>query len=245
MGEYFAGNYTGEPFKLFGAAHLTMLALIALFTFWLIRSAMQTDERTRRVQRYALAVVVLLNELAWHLWHWYIGVWSVEIMLPFHLCSVLVYLSAFVLITKNYTGYEFIYFMGLAGAAQALITPDAGIYGFPHFRFFQLFVSHGIIVITALYMTFVYHYRPTWQSLARVLIGMNIYMVFVGLLNWRLGSNYMFIAHKPYTPSLIDFLGPWPWYIVSLEALAVILCVLLYLPFALKDRKNRAEPVTA
>jgi hypothetical integral membrane protein (TIGR02206 family) len=62
-------------------------------------------------------------------------------------------------------------------------------------------------------------------------------MALVGVVNWLLGSNYLFIAHKPDTPSLIDVLGPWPWYILSLEALALVLCLGLYLPYALRDRR--------
>jgi uncharacterized membrane protein YwaF len=41
--------------------------------------------------------------------------------------------------------------------------------------------------------------------------------------------------HPPETPSLIDLLGPWPWYILSLEAIGLVTCVILYLPFAIKD----------
>jgi len=54
-------------------------------------------------------------------------------------------------------------------------------------------------------------------------------------------SNYMFIAHKPDTPSLLDVLGPWPWYILSAEAVGLAVGLLLYLPFALRDWK--AQPV--
>lgn len=34
-----------------------------------------------------------------------------------------------------------------------MLTPDAGLYGFPHVRFFQIFISHGSIVAAAVYMT--------------------------------------------------------------------------------------------
>jgi uncharacterized membrane protein YwaF len=47
-------------------------------------------------------------------------------------------------------------------------------------------------------------------------------MIFVGLVNWAIGSNYMFIARKPDTPSLIDVLGPWPLYIIWLEPILKI-----------------------
>jgi hypothetical integral membrane protein (TIGR02206 family) len=72
-------------------------------------------------------------------------------------------------------------------------------------------------------------------------VGANLYMLLVGLVNALIGSNYLFIAHKPYTPSLLDVLGPWPWYILSAEAVGLAVGLLLYLPFALRDWK--AQPV--
>jgi hypothetical integral membrane protein (TIGR02206 family) len=62
-------------------------------------------------------------------------------------------------------------------------------------------------------------------------------MVAIGIINWLIGSNYLFIAHKPATASLIDVLGPWPWYILSLEAIGLVLCLLLYLPYAIHDQR--------
>ncbi|MDH3865332.1 MAG: YwaF family protein, partial [Gammaproteobacteria bacterium] len=56
----------------------------------------------------------------------------------------------------------------------------------------------------------------------------------------RLGlSNYMDTGQKPATPSLLDMLGPWPWYLLAGELIAVLLVLLLYLPFALADRRAR------
>lgn len=64
--------------------------------------------------------------------------------------------------------------------------------------------------------------------------------------NALLGSNYMFIARKPDDPSLIDVLGPWPWYILSLEAVGLAICFILYLPFAIKDwQAKRAQQTEA
>jgi hypothetical integral membrane protein (TIGR02206 family) len=145
------------------------------------------------------------------------------------------------LITKSYRLYEFAYFLGIGGATQALLTPSLGIYGFPHFRFFQIFIAHGSIVTAAIYMTVIEQYRPYWTSLLHAVVGANLYMLLVGLVNALIGSNYMFIAHKPDTPSLLDVLGPWPWYILSAEAVGLAVGLLLYLPFALRDWK--AQPV--
>jgi len=130
------------------------------------------------------------------------------------------------------------------GALQALLTPDIGAYNFPHFRFFQVFLSHGLIIVGALHMTIVEGNRPTGASLKRVFLWLNGYMIFVFLINLLVGGNYLFIMHKPETASLLDLFGPWPVYIFAAEGVAFITFFLLYAPFWVMDRRaalNRLE----
>jgi hypothetical integral membrane protein (TIGR02206 family) len=94
-------------------------------------------------------------------------------------------------------------------------------------------------------MSAVEGYRPTWRSIRKVLLGGNLYLLLVGLINWMLGSNYLFIAHKPETASLLDVLGPWPWYILVMEALALVMTLLLYLPYVIKDWNASRSPQPA
>jgi len=236
----FAKDFRGDPFVIFYPPHLAALGIVILVNILLVRFGRGADPQTRRNIRYTIAAILIANEAAWHVWNWSVGQWTIQTMLPLHLCSVMVFASAVMLTTLNYTIYELLYFLGIAAATQALLTPDVGVYGFPHFRFFQTFISHGLIVTTAIYMTLVEGYRPYWRSLVRVLVLGNLYMIVIFGINMVLGSNYLFIARKPDTPSLIDVLGPWPWYILSLEAIAAVLCFLLYLPFAMRDRKVQA-----
>lgn len=240
MTQFFAKDYTGGAFELFGSAHLVALALVLLINLVIVASRKRFTDLGKKRFRFGLAALLVINELAFHLWNYSIGQWTIQTMLPLHLCSVLVWVSAYMLLTRSYSIYEFAYFLGIGGAIQALLTPDAGIYGFPHFRFFQTIISHGAIVTAAIYMTLVEGYRPYWSSLVRVAIWGNIYMAAVGIVNWLVGSNYLFIARKPDTASLIDMLGPWPWYILSLEVVAILMCLALYLPYAVRDRRIKA-----
>ena len=240
MNEFFSGEYHGEPFVLFGAAHLIALAILAAINLALPQLRAR-DEITQRAFRYTLAAILLVDEALWHLWNWTTGIWSLQYTLPLHVCSLMVFASAYLLVTKNYRVYEFIYFFGIGAATQALLTPDAGIYGFPHFRFFQVMISHGAIVTTAIYMTIVEGLRPTLSSFARVAMGGLAYMAVIYPINLLLGSNYLFIMHKPETPTLIDLMPPWPVYIAVMIAIAFTVFFLLYLPFAISDwRQARA-----
>ncbi len=243
MGEYFAKDYQGGEFILFSPPHLAALAVILVINLLVIFFGKRLSARNRQIARYTLAGILVVNETAWHVWNIVNGQWTIQTMLPLHLCSALVWAGAYMLVTRSYTIYEYCYFMGIAGAFQALLTPDAGIYGFPHFRAFQTFISHGCIILSAIFMTFVEGYRPTWKSLGRVAIGINIYLVAVFVLNLLIGSNYLFVAHKPETASLIDMLGPWPLYILALEAIGLVCSLILYLPYAIRDW--RAAKVTA
>ncbi|GEM_PF-3769500 len=73
--------------------------------------------------RWAFAIIIVLNESALHVWSAYWGIGDIQTMLPLHACSVIIWLSAYMLITKNYTIYELVYFIGLGGAMQAVLTP--------------------------------------------------------------------------------------------------------------------------
>jgi len=238
MPDFFAAGYQGGAFELFGATHFAALGALIVLNIFLL-SFKNASDGTKSAIRWTLALILLVNEIAWHYWNYAVGKWTIQTMLPLHLCSLLVWLGALMLMTKNYRIYEFMYFMGIAGAIQALATPGLGIYGFPHFVFFQYFISHGLIITSAIYMTVVEGFRPTWKSLARVAIWMNIYVIIVYFINVAIHSNYLMINYKPNTPSLLDLLPDWPIYILYMELIGVISILLLYLPFAAKDLRDR------
>jgi len=240
MEKYFSLHYDGPPFELFGVGHLTALGIVALFSLSFIYFRRIWGERERKIARWTLATMLVVNETALHIWSAYWGIWNIQTMLPLHLCSVMVWTSAIMLLTKNYGIYEMVYFLGIGGAMQALLTPaDAANYNFPHFRLLQTFIAHGLLTAIGVYMTLVEGYRPTLESFKRVFIWTNIYMLPVFFLNLAIGSNYLFIASKPSFPTLLDMLAPWPWYILELEVIGFAIFFLLYMPFLIKDMRAK------
>jgi hypothetical integral membrane protein (TIGR02206 family) len=239
----FSLEYPGHEFVFFSPPHwLALLVLAVIFSsIWLFRNwfaSPKVDLRTR----WVIAILLITQELSLNLWHVSIGDWDAGSTLPLHLCGVGILLAAFLMINRNYLLYELVYFWGLGGAIQALLTPDIGIYGYPHYRYFQFFLSHGTLIFASLYMTWIGGMRPSHRSIWKVMGITNIYMVIIAGFNYLVDGNYLFICHKPVNGSISDILGPWPWYILSLEVVALISFYLYYSPFALKDwiEKQRA-----
>jgi hypothetical integral membrane protein (TIGR02206 family) len=242
MERYFAYHYEGPALELFSVGHWLAIGVVTAIVVFLIWGWRNPDESSRRRARLFIAGIMVLNEIGWHAWNITNGAWSLQEHLPLHATSLSIWGSIFVLVTRNYRVYEVVFFIGIVGAVQALITPAAGDYGLPHYRAFQTLISHGMIVVAMVYMTAIEGLRPHWSSIWRTMIAINVLMLIVSGINVLLGSNYMFTLHKPATASLFDAMGPWPWYLLSAELLAVILFSLLYLPFALADRRQTNAP---
>ena len=191
--------------------------------------------------RYLTAFIMLFHSFSFQIWSICIGSFTLKYSLPLHLCDVAVILCAIMLLTKNKYLFEVIYFWGLGGSLLAILTPDIS-QSFPHFIFINYFLSHGGIITCVLFMIIVENYSVNLKSVLRVFILTNVYMLFIAGVNLILKSNYLYICAKPNNPSLIDLLGPWPWYILSLEGVCITVFLILYLPFAFKGLKGISKP---
>ncbi len=234
MTRYLEADYQGAAFDLFGAGHLIAMALVAGIVAYLVWGWQRPTEAGKRRARLLIVSAMIANEIAWQSWNIAYGTWSLGLNLPLHLCGVSIYSTMYMLLTRDYRPFEIIFFVGLVGGSQALITPPAGEYGLPHFRAFQTLMSHGMLVIALVFIAAVEGRRPTWASIWKTMLALNVYLVIVSAINYLLDSNYMFTMRKPDTASLFDHMGPWPWYLLTAEFLALALFVLLYLPFALR-----------
>ncbi len=243
--DYFVADYKGPPFALFGPGHLLSLALLGVLALALMQLRGSGDHARRRA-RIGLALSMATAELSWHWWSLtFVGAWQPSTMLPLHLCTALAWTAIYAMFTLDVIAYEFVYFFGIGGPLQAILTPDAGQYGLPHFRAVQTMTSHGLVICAALYLTVVEGMRPSARSIPRVILGVLVYMVFVTVVNVAVDGNYMFTLHKPPTASVLDSLGPWPWYLLPMIGLGIVNCLLLYAPFAWIDRRRARTAMTS
>ena len=65
----------------------------------------------------------------------------------------------------------------------------------------------------------------------RVLLWTNAYAAAVGVVDWALDANYLFLREKPAAVTVLDWMGPWPVYLVVADAAALLLFLALDVPF--------------
>jgi hypothetical integral membrane protein (TIGR02206 family) len=225
----------GEPgFTIFSMEHLLCVFLILLvpFVMYIFRSYLRKTALIKQVLFWGLIV----SEAFYHIWALYNDMWSVKIYLPLQLCSLNVWLSILLLKTENKKLFAFVYLFGFTGALQAVLTPELWQQAWS-FRFIQFFLVHGLIIWTAMYFAIIEKYRITWSHFFFAFMMLNGFAVGTYIINICLKSNYMFLMNKPVNASLLDYLGPYPRYILSLEFVAFVLGLLVFI--FIKDHSNK------
>ena len=205
--------------------HIGALAAIAVFCV----IAVIVAQKSPGVWIKALAVVLVVDEVSW--WVYLLAggqpgsrlAWS----LPLQLCDAGIFVAGFALWFRRQWLVEVTYFWGLTGTLQALLTPDLPQH-FPTYPYFQYYIAHGGVVAAALLMVFGLGLHPRRSAVARVAAITVGYAAFVGLVDTLTGANYMYLRSKPATPTLLDVMGPWPWYIVAAGVCALVLFAALH-----------------
>ncbi|MEX1113708.1 MAG: TIGR02206 family membrane protein, partial [Akkermansiaceae bacterium] len=223
-----------RSFQTFSQEHLiTAVIGLAIVAAFLIAGKKGGESR-----RMATTLLIFLNLSSFPLsllaWLTLDAPKSLDNFLPLHLCDIATFTAGFALLTKRPLLCAMTYFWGLAATFQALLTPAISV-GFPHFPFVMFFIQHFAIVATALYLPIVIGWRPRqplWKGPLEIFVWSVIYLIFAMAVNYGLGTNFGFASRPPDNPSLIDHLGPWPWYLFSMQAIAVVFFLLLALPFA-------------
>jgi hypothetical integral membrane protein (TIGR02206 family) len=214
---------------LFGFVHLLILAAVPLFAALLVALQRKLPSATRPL-RNVLAVSLFLSSALGFGYFALHGDRMFPDHVPLDLCDVSLFLLIAALLTLKPLIFDLAYYYALAGASMSLLTPNLTDTT-PAIMSVQFFVDHGLMVATVLYMVWSRQARPRPWSVARAMLAVNIYAAFIFAFDTLFDTDYMFLRAKPDTVSLLTFLGPWPWYILATEPVAVTLFLLLYLPF--------------
>lgn len=216
-----------NSFARFGVSHLLAVAIIvaaAITASWAAHHA-----PARRFIRIALSIILGATTIAYLISEWVRGTLTGLDFLPLHLSDFAVFLAIFALLTLRQRAAELLYFLSIA-ELLAIVTPDVDR-GFRDPLTVIFFILHGGTLVAAIFLTFGFRLRPQKRAVIRALLFLNVYAGFAALVNVTLGTNFLYLQRKPAQASPLDWMGPWPWYLVAAEIVAAILFSIANVPF--------------
>ena len=156
--------------------------------------------------------------------------------MPFELCTINAYLVGIILIfSPSFVIFEVVYFWVMAGTIQGIITPRL-FTGYPHYLFFEYFITHVGIVLATIFLIYRYNWKLTWLSLWKSLLWLQVPALINLVFDFTFDVNYMFMNELPKVPTLLNHFGEWPWYILASEVFALIIFSVCLIPFLIKDK---------
>lgn len=91
---------------------------------------------------------------------------------------------------------------------------------------------HVLIVWSALLLVPGLLILPTWHTYRQTVAITLVWAASVFAYNAIAGSNYGYLNRLPKSASLLDYLGPWPLYVVLEVAIVAVVWALLTWPWA-------------
>ena len=212
------------------------MSLSILVSFGIIQIAIRIPPDKRKILMMILGFTLIIIELMQQLYLNHLGLWSLKTSLPIHLCGISGILAGIMMFRSSHYGFEFLALIGSPGALHALLTPQLN-HGTIPFLIFKYYVSHAGIVLVPLFLAVVLGYRIKRSSWYRVLLLCQVLLIIIGLTNYFIGANYMYLAEKPLVNNPM-VVGEWPWYILGFEILGLVHILIFYYGY----RKFRPLP---
>ncbi|HCE33375.1 MULTISPECIES: TIGR02206 family membrane protein [Fusobacterium] len=223
-----------DKFILFSNEHLITVGIGFISCILLVFLGFFTEKKATFAKIVAIAVLgVKIAELLFR--HHYYGE-TVAQLLPLHLCPIVIILSIFMMFFHSEVLFQPVYFWSI-GAFFAILMPDIRD-GMSNFASQSFFITHFFILFSTAYAFVHFRFRPTKAGFLcsfLLLVTLAFIMYFV---NNKLGTNFLYVNHPPVTKSLMDFMGPWPYYIFSLAGIDIAISFFMYLPFR-KNKKSK------
>ena len=185
---------------------------------------------------WIIGCVLLFRAVMIHPYQFYLGKWSMQASIPLHLCSMSAIFSALLLFKYNQLMYEFLVLIGIAGAIISFITPEFTL-GTEGLLFYEYYVSHGGIIVSGLFLTYVLGHRPRRGSWINIFLAGQLLVILVTALNWVMGANYMYTCERPIVDNPL-IIGPWPYYFLGFEIIGLVVILISYYIFYKPVKNN-------
>ena len=212
--------------RQFSDAHLAALAVLAVTVGLSVWAPRRHPGPWIVPAARTLALVIFAGWAGEYVADIVLGTWTVRYTLPLQLTDAVSVVAILALWTRRARLIELVYFWSLTATLQALLTPDLAN-SFPSVYYFTYFIYHIGAVLAACFLVLGCRLYPRPGAVRRVFLTTLAFTALAGLGDILTGGNYMYLREKPAHNSLLNLMGPWPWYIASTVALALALLLIV------------------
>lgn len=226
--------------QVYGPLHIKYILMgLAMWTIIPFIGKKFLNRSQRRIAVYVLIFFTLGQEIISDSLLILQGLWQLSSSLPLHMCGFSLFLTSWALYSKRQSAFELAYFWGIAGATQAIFTPDVnGIWN--PVGIFVFFFTHSIIILNVIWLMVVEGMRLRRSSLINTIILTNGFAFIISIFNYFVNGNYWFLCAKPISNSPF-LIGEWPFYLFSIQLAGIFLMGLIYLPWLPYFRRLRLQ----
>ena len=220
-----------DRFETYGPSHLTVLAIFAVGVVLIVlaghrlRGAAAEQALRRTFAVSILAITVPLQTLQFTP-----DEWDLQTSLPFQLCDLAWMFAVYALWTRNRLASTITYLWGITLTTQGMLTPDLAS-DFPEPRFLMFWGMHLLIVWASFFLVLGLRILPTWHTYRQTVTITLAWAVSAYVFNVVADTNYGYLNRLPKNASLLDYLGPWPLFVVLEIAIVAAVWALLTWPW--------------
>ena len=208
--------------RQFSDAHLAALAVLAVTAGLSVWAPRRHPGRWMVAAAHALALLIFAGWAGEYLADVVLGTWTTQYDLPLQLTDAISLSAILALWTRRALPVELVYFWSLSASLQATLTPDLSS-TFPSVYYFTYFTYHIGAIVAGCFLVLGCRLYPRPGAVWRVYAATFAVTTIAALGDMLTGGNYMFLREKPEHGSLLNVMGPWPWYIASTAALGLAL----------------------
>jgi len=216
---------TPYTFDLFGNDHILSIILIIIFyVLFLCFNEKIGIKNKSEIFPIVLSFIILSLDISEDIIRYITGYYSIEKDLPLQLCAIGIYVAVVALLKKNQIAFELIFYWGLVGASQAILTPDSDLFELKIFFIYSQ-TYHSALIFAVLWLVIKCNMRMQIEYIPRVVLITNLVVVVISVINYLLDSNYMFLRVKPNSVSPF-LIGDWPVYIIMVQFFSIVIVFL-------------------
>ena len=212
-------------FDLFGNDHILSIILIIIFyVLFLCFNEKIGIKNKSEIFPIVLSFTILSLDISEDIIRYITGYYSIEKDLPLQLCTIGIYVAVVALLKKNQIAFELIFYWGLVGASQAILTPDSDLFELKIFFMYSQ-AYHSALIFSVLWLVIKCNMSMQIEYIPRVVLITNLVVVVISVINYLLDSNYMFLRVKPNSVSPF-LIGDWPVYIIMVQFFSIVIVFL-------------------